>query len=59
MSITFEAAIQELQTMFPEWDQETLETLLQANGNHVERTIESILAMEGATDVISHSQAAP
>jgi hypothetical protein len=52
MAITFEGAIAELQSMFPEWDKETLETLLTANANHVERTIESILAMEGATDVI-------
>eukprot|EP01031_Cornospumella_fuschlensis_P035004 gene35003-42391_t len=37
--------------MFPEWDEETLSTLLVANNYHVERTIETVLSMSGDTSV--------
>ena len=51
MSIPFDNAVLTLQTMFPEWEQETLTTLLISNNYHVERTIESILSMQGDMNV--------
>jgi hypothetical protein len=51
MSISFEAAISTLKTMFPEWDEEMLSTLLIANNYHVERTIETVLTMNGDTNI--------
>jgi hypothetical protein len=47
MSVSFESAVASLKTMFPEWDDETLSTLLVANNYHVERTVETILGMCG------------
>lgn len=57
MSISYEEAISTLKVMFPDWDKETLSTILTSNQYHVERTIESILAMCGDADV--GSAAAP
>lgn len=51
MSIPFDNAVGTLQSMFPEWDPETLTTLLISNNYHVERTIESILTMQGDMNV--------
>jgi hypothetical protein len=51
MSITFETAIATLKVMFPDWDEETLGTILVSHQYHVERTIETILSMCGDTDV--------
>lgn len=51
MSISYEDAISTLKTMFPEWDEETLGTILISNQYHVERTIENILSMCGDVDV--------
>lgn len=45
MSITFEDAIATLKTMFPDWDEETLSTILVSNNYHVERAIENVLTM--------------
>lgn len=50
-SISFEDALVTLQSMFPEWDKDTLETLLISNDYHVERTIETVLTMSGDTNV--------
>lgn len=50
MSISFESAISTLKSMFPEWDEETLTTLLMSNNYHVERTIETVLSMSGVVD---------
>lgn len=47
MSISFEEAIGQLKIMFPDWEEETLSTLLVANNYHVERTIETVLSMNG------------
>ena len=47
MSISFESAVETLKAMFPEWDPETLSTLLESNNYHVERTIETVLALSG------------
>lgn len=52
-SISFEDALATLQAMFPEWDRDTLETLLVSNDYHVERTIETVLTMNGDTNVHS------
>lgn len=53
MSISFDNAIATLKNMFPEWDEDTLSTLLVANNYHVERTIETILSMSGDPNVSS------
>ena len=47
MSISFKDAVATLKSMFPEWDDETLGTILTSNNYHVERTIETILQMSG------------
>lgn len=62
MSISFDAAVASLKVMFPDWDEETLSTLLIANNYHVERTIETILTMLGdpnASSVVESSQPPP
>jgi len=59
MSISFENAVETLKSMFPEWDEETLTTLLMSNQYHVERTIETILSMCGDTDVSAPASVAP
>lgn len=51
MSISFEVAVSTLTAMFPDWDEETLSTLLISNNYHVERTIETVLAMSGDASV--------
>ncbi len=51
MSNSFESAVETLKVMFPDWDEDTLQTILISNQYHVERTIESVLAMSGDTDV--------
>lgn len=51
MSISFETAVATLTSMFPDWDEETLSTLLISNNYHVERTIETVLAMSGDVSV--------
>lgn len=53
MSMAYDDAVSTLQAMFPEWDKETLETVLTSNNYHVERTIESIFIMQG--DAVSPS----
>jgi len=50
-NITFEDAVATLKTMFPDWDEETLTTILVSNDYHVERTIENVLSMCGDTTV--------
>lgn len=50
MSISYEEAISTLKIMFPDWDEETLGTILVSNQYHVERTIENILSMCGDSD---------
>lgn len=55
--ITFESAIETLKVMFPEWDEDTLTTILMSNHYHVERTIEAILVMSGDTNVSSPAAA--
>jgi uncharacterized SAM-binding protein YcdF (DUF218 family) len=50
-NISFEDAIVTLKSMFPEWDEETLSTVLVSNNYHVERTIESVLSMCGDSTV--------
>jgi hypothetical protein len=48
-AITLEEATDMLCSMFDKWDRETLLEILQGNNFHLERTIESILLMEGDT----------
>ena len=50
-SISFEAAVETLKVMFPDWDEETLTTILISNNYHVERTIETVLTMSGDNNV--------
>lgn len=50
-SISFETAVETLKVMFPDWDEETLTTILISNNYHVERTIETVLTMSGDTNV--------
>lgn len=57
MSISYEEAISTLKVMFPDWDEETLSTVLVSNQYHVERTIENILAMCGDADAAASSAA--
>lgn len=57
-NISFEEAVSTLKVMFPDWDEETLTTILISNNYHVERTIESVLTMSGDTNVNS-SEPAP
>lgn len=57
MSITYAEAIATLKVMFPNWDEETLGTILVSNNYHVERTIETVLAMSGDTDVTTPAPA--
>lgn len=45
MSISFESAVETLKVMFPDWDEETLSTILVSNNYHVENTIETVLSM--------------
>ncbi len=55
MSIPFDNAVGTLESMFPEWDKETLTTLLISNSYHVERTIEMVLSMQGDTNPSSEN----
>ena len=57
MSISFEEAISTLTVMFPDWDEETLAALLTSNNYHVERTIETVLTMNGDVNVNPSSTA--
>jgi len=57
-NISFEEAVSTLKVMFPDWDEETLTTILISNNYHVERTIESVLTMSGDTNV-NPSEPAP
>eukprot|EP00595_Chromulina_sp_UTEXLB2642_P000149 CAMPEP_0196761096 /NCGR_PEP_ID=MMETSP1095-20130614/213_1 /TAXON_ID=96789 ORGANISM="Chromulina nebulosa, Strain UTEXLB2642" /NCGR_SAMPLE_ID=MMETSP1095 /ASSEMBLY_ACC=CAM_ASM_000446 /LENGTH=267 /DNA_ID=CAMNT_0042110193 /DNA_START=14 /DNA_END=817 /DNA_ORIENTATION=+ len=50
MSISENEALESLQSMFPHWDRETLQTVLYTNNGHMERTIENILIMDGNSD---------
>lgn len=50
MSISFESAMEQLKSMFPTWDEETMKEILTSNDYHVERTIEQLLAMSGEID---------
>lgn len=52
MTISYEQAMETLSSMFDSWDRETIEAIFQGNECHMERTIDSILAMEGVTDVV-------
>lgn len=58
-NISFEEAVSTLKVMFPDWDEETLTTVLISNNYHVERTIESVLTMSGDTNVVSETTPAP
>lgn len=49
MSISFESAVATLKAMFPEWDEDTLSTILVSNNYHVENTIETVLSMGDVT----------
>lgn len=51
MSISFESAVATLKAMFPEWDEETLSTILMSNNYHVEQTIETVLSMGDTSGV--------
>lgn len=53
MSISFESAVATLKAMFPEWDEETLSTILMSNNYHVEQTIETVLSMGDVSGVDS------
>lgn len=55
MSISREEAMQSLRSMFPDWDVQTMSLLLASHGNHMERTIESILAMSDGPAVKAES----
>jgi len=44
-NISFEQMVDSLKDMFNEWDRESLAAILEANGCHIERTIEQCLAM--------------
>lgn len=56
MSISYDEAIATLKVMFPDWEEETLSTILISNQYHVERTIESVLAMSGDQEIIQAQQ---
>ena len=59
MSISFESAVATLKVMFPDWDEETLSTILVSNNYHVEQTIETVLSMgdtSGADSQPSYNQ---
>lgn len=56
MSISFESAVETLKVMFPDWDEETLSSILISNQYHVERTIETVLSMQGDSVVEPPSQ---
>ena len=45
--ISLEDAMDSLKSMFPTYEEEVLKELLAANRNHIERTIEAVLMMEG------------
>jgi hypothetical protein len=49
--ISINEAVASLQSMFPSYDEEVLRTLLAANHNHIEHTIEQVLVMEGGNDM--------
>lgn len=59
MSITFESAMEQLKSMFPTWDEETMKEILTSNDYHVERTIEQLLAMSGEIDSSELQQQQP
>jgi len=56
-TVTFEQAINSLQSMFPDYEKGVLAALLQGNNCHVENTIETILRMEGVGGEVPISQA--
>jgi hypothetical protein len=56
MSISFESAVATLKAMFPEWDEETLSTILMSNNYHVEQTIETVLSMGDTSGVDASSR---
>lgn len=59
MSISFESAVATLKSMFPEWDEETLSTILMSNNYHVEQTIETVLSMGDTSGMDSQPRASP
>lgn len=59
MSIRFEDAVATLQSMFPNYEKETLTLLLTSNNMNVERTIESVLVMDGALESIGSDSLPP
>lgn len=59
MSISFESAVATLKTMFPDWDEDTLSTILVSNNYHVENTIETVLSMGDTTGEMSPSNQRP
>jgi hypothetical protein len=59
MSISFESAVETLKVMFPDWDEETLSTILVSNNYHVERTIETVLSMGDTSGEDARSPSGP
>ncbi len=49
-AMEYEEALSILSSMFSSWDPETLGTILESNGGHMERTIDVILKMENGDD---------
>mmetsp|Transcript_5563 Transcript_5563/g.5747 ORF Transcript_5563/g.5747 Transcript_5563/m.5747 type:complete len:303 (-) Transcript_5563:278-1186(-) len=50
-TVSYDDAIEMLQSMFETWDKETLVEIFRGNDCHMERTIECILSMEGGGDI--------
>lgn len=59
MSVTYEEAIATLKAMFEGADEATLKSVLQANGVHMERSIEQLLRMAGDEQQIAEDQSQP
>lgn len=51
--ITLDDALASLKSMFPTYEEDALRELLAANRNHIERTIEAVLMMEGEAEIPS------
>jgi hypothetical protein len=57
--ISFEQMVNHLKDMFTEWDKESLGAILEANGYHIERTIEACLSMNSGLSSTSDASSTP
>lgn len=59
MSISFETAVGQLQSMFPAVDTEVIITVLESNGGHMQHTVSQLLEIDVPSDAVAPSPAPP